>query len=587
MADIIDAFVVTLGLDPKQYNDEIKKYRDDQKRLRNEHATANREQQDAQKKIAAGFRTVRNELAGLFVLISGSASLTGFVKDVLTGAAATGRFAQNVGMATESVSVWENLITRVGGKAADARNILGTLSAAFQSLQLTGTTGKDADFQGLGVTAKDLQDPENALLKIADAGSRIPRAEFTERLNRIGFSPEMITLLAKGRVEVTRLMEEQRKLGVTTDADAEAAQKLEARMAALESGIRAKALPIISELADRFATWLGDQDNMNDVLETTALIFKGMGLAAGAVVDVVEALAGAFRDLRDSYMGLPSGVRDFFENLGAMATGGDYKNAYDYIGDAVGGEAGARFKAAFGSEGKGTNEPSNEPGGTPGRSGGGGRGFGTSTIDAMSAAAGLPGGAGGSGARTAAAVERYFRAKGYTAAQAKGIAAGVVAEGGLTRRTGGGYKGRALGIGQLLGGRRAEFLKKYGPNFTFQNELDFMNYELNGGDRGGAAVKAQTSAQGTLRAMITQFYRPASGAETMGDLARGSAYLGGARVGLTARGSNVSTSNSQSTTVGQVIVYSAATDAAGIARDMRGALAQRGLVTQANTGLQP
>lgn len=577
MADIIDAFVVTLGLDPKQYNDEIKKYRDDQKRLRDEHATANREQQDAQKKIAAGFRTVRNELAGLFVLISGSASIAGFVKDVLTGAAATGRFAQNVGMATESVSVWENLITRVGGKAADARNILGTLSAAFQSLQLTGTTGKDADFQGLGVTAKDLQDPENALLKIADAGSRIPRAEFTERLNRIGFSPEMITLLAKGRAEVTRLMEEQRKLGVTTDADAEAAQKLEARLAALESGIRAKALPIISELADRFATWIGDQENLNAVLETSSSIFEAMGMVANACIAIFDGLAAAIK-------GVTSAWRVFDEWTQRMNERGD--SIFDPIRSALGLPTGAETRAARSeSQPSGGDVPA---GGTPGRSGGGGgRGFGTSTIDAMSAAAGLPGGAGGSGARTAAAVERYFRAKGYTAAQAKGIAAGVVAEGGLTRRTGGGYKGRALGIGQLLGGRRAEFLKKYGPNFTFQNELDFMNYELNGGDRGGAAVKAQTSAQGTLRAMITQFYRPASGAETMGDLARGSAYLGGARVGLTARGSNVSTSNSQSTTVGQVIVYSAATDAAGIARDMRGALAQRGLVTQANTGLQP
>ncbi len=560
--DVVDAFVVSLGLDPSQYNREMKKYRDDRKRMAEEDGKYNRQSEDAQKRAVEGFRAVRNEVAGFLLMLGGANSLTGFVKDILTGAAATGRFAANIGMATERVSVWENLLTRVGGKASDARNVLGTLATAFQNLQLTGTTGHDADFQGLGVNAKDLQNPETALLKIADASGRMGRSEFTARASRLGIDPATITLLAKGRVEVTRLMEEQQKLGVTTDKDARAAQELEARMAALESGIRQKALPIISKLADRFATWLGDQDNLNGVLSTTETIFKGMGIVAGGVVTVFEQLSKAIREISGAYNGLPKGVRDKFENIGSMLSGGDYKNAWDYLGEAIGGEGGATMKRRWGSEGKGDH-----------------------------AAAGSGGGAlaTGSGNRSAATVEQFFRARGYTAAQARGITAAVVAEGGLNKRTGGGYKGRALGIGQLLGGRRAEFLKKYGPNFTFQQELEFMDHELKGGDPGGAAVRMSKTERAAMQAMVTKFYRPAAGAETMGDLNRGSAWLAGGRPGASVsapRGGSTSTTT-QTTSVGQVVVYTAATDADGIAHDMRGALAKRGLVVQANTGLQP
>lgn len=99
---------------------------------------------------------------------------------------------------------------------------------------------------------------------------------------------------------------------------------------------------------------------------------------------------------------------------------------------------------------------------------------------------------------------------------------------------------------------------------------------------------AQGTADGTLNAYIRNFMRPAAGAETYGDLARGRAYLGGRSLaGVTTRGAGGGGSTSQTTSVGQITIYTPATDAQGIARDLRGAMAQRGLVVQANTGVNP
>ena len=584
MADIIDSFIVSLGIDASQYNKEIKNFRDDRKRLGEEEKRANRDTEDAQKRMAGGFRTLRNEAAGFLFVLAGASGVKQFVGNILAGDAAVGRLAKNLGVATESLSAWQGAVKRVGGGTGDIDSAFRSISGAYQNLQLTGTTGNDADFQGLGVGSGTLrQGPEATLLKISEASSRMSRPEFGARLGRLGFNEATITLLSKGRVEVERMIVEQRRLGVTTDANAEAAQKFDDQLAKLETAIKGKLRPAIEGMVGTLIDWLEKGDNLNNLLLITDGLLIGVGVAAasalgplGLMAAAVATLAMAFADLNKAgsawqIVGLRASK--YYHDLRAAGTADPKLKMYHLEKSQEAADSILRLTEA-------ANSTPNYGYLTQGSGGLGLTGNGMTT-----SAGGLGGGASGGGSRNAATVEQYFKSKGYSSQQAKGITAGVVAEGGLSQRTGGGYQGRALGIGQLLGSRRAAFLKRYGNNFTLQNELDFMHWELQGGDKGGAAVLAQTSAGGTLNAMVNSFYRPAAGAETAGDLRRGNAWLNGGGVGMARTGGAAGATVQQTTTVGQVIVYSAATDAEGVARDMRGALAKRGLVTQANTGL--
>jgi hypothetical protein len=123
-------------------------------------------------------------------------------------------------------------------------------------------------------------------------------------------------------------------------------------------------------------------------------------------------------------------------------------------------------------------------------------------------------------------VYQYFRAKGLSDARARGIAAGIHAESRSDHNVRGGYRGRAVGLGQWLGPRREKLLARYGPNPTRRQQLDFMWEELQGGDAGGRAVLAATDERAVLDAYIRKFMRPAPGAETVGDLQRGMQALG-------------------------------------------------------------
>jgi hypothetical protein len=119
----------------------------------------------------------------------------------------------------------------------------------------------------------------------------------------------------------------------------------------------------------------------------------------------------------------------------------------------------------------------------------------------------------------------FFRAKGYSEAQARGIAAGIHAESASNHGAVNPSSG-ALGLGQWLGPRKAGLIRRYGPRPTREQQLEYLHWELQGGDHGGRAVLAGADEAGVLDAYIRAFMRPAAGAETTGDLARGMAALG-------------------------------------------------------------
>lgn len=118
-----------------------------------------------------------------------------------------------------------------------------------------------------------------------------------------------------------------------------------------------------------------------------------------------------------------------------------------------------------------------------------------------------------------------LRKRGLSEGQAMGIAAGIHAESASNPNAKNASSG-AFGIGQWLGPRAAEIRRRFGDNPTLDQQLDYLVWELRGGDHGGKAVLAENDPARVLDAYVRKFMRPAAGAETDGDIARGAAALG-------------------------------------------------------------
>lgn len=119
----------------------------------------------------------------------------------------------------------------------------------------------------------------------------------------------------------------------------------------------------------------------------------------------------------------------------------------------------------------------------------------------------------------------YLRNAGLPEHVARGIAAGIEAESRSSHSIVNPTSG-AHGIGQWLGPRKKELFRRYGARPTMEQQLDFLVWELRGGDHGGKSVLGAADEVEALRRYITDFMRPAKGAETTGDLTRGMAALG-------------------------------------------------------------
>lgn len=122
-------------------------------------------------------------------------------------------------------------------------------------------------------------------------------------------------------------------------------------------------------------------------------------------------------------------------------------------------------------------------------------------------------------------IVRFFEGKGYPRQVARGIAAGISAES-SNDHTIKNDKSGAHGLGQWLGPRKAELYRRFGRNPSKEQQLEFLHYELQGGDKGGSAVLGARTETAALQNYITKFMRPARGHETTSDIRRGRQALG-------------------------------------------------------------
>jgi len=550
--EVLDAFLVTFGIDTKPLDRDA---RDIDRKNRDIKDSAKRtftEMESSGKNLGLTFRNVRNELAGMLVLFTGSKSILDFASGMIKSEAQAGRLSDTIGVATSRIIAWQQAVKGAGGSPGEADAALSTAAKWKADWRLQPQNVPQAELARLGINANDLEraSPDELLMKLSAARSRMRATEFAALLQRVGLPQSVIFLLEQGSARLREQIREHERNANVTEADAKAAEALQEKLAKLDSMIQGKLRPTLSGLIDQFSTavdWL-DKHNALAPLVVTAL--GAVAIAAAAATGPWSLLAGAigaailaYKDF-EALQNMSAKEREAFDKRGAELR----QRAWDQLerGDVSG------FLATLG---EGFTE----------RMGHSLNGTSWSATNAATPQGGP--------------VSDLFNVlqSEFGTERARGIWAGIGAESGWNPNNVNPQSG-AYGLGQWLGPRKAELFRRYGPNPTAADQMQFLIWELKGGDRGGRKVLDQTTADHALLAYITSFMRPAAGGETLGDIARGRQYLTG-RAAARAPAGDV---NIQSVTI-----HTQATDAQGIARDFHGALKARGLVTQMDAGVAP
>lgn len=624
MATIIDSLLVKLGLDSSEFD--AKKGKVD-KGLKDTGAEADKtggKLKKSGKDGAEGFENVAKSAAKFLALIGGTMAVKRFIENQIEANAALDRFAQNLQQGVNSISAWSNAAEQAGGSAEGLQGTMDMLSKSQTELQLTGQSSLIPFFSALGMSLADTQGkarPVNdLLLDLSDRFSKMDRTTANNMGRMMGIDQGTMQLLLKGRSEVQLMIARQKEYGAVTKQQAEEASRLKRAMVESRQSFEAfgrellsaatPALEKLFALFSDFGAWIGE--NQEFVQTFLTIIAVGLaGVAAAAIpvnltVVAVLALTAAIAALWQDYQTWKRGGDSFIDwskwEPGFKAAGDGIRWLKDLLGDLVYRAIAAAdvLSAVFERDWKRAKFAAGE------FMSGNSKKYGEKEPEAPPAPAGTVNSTGKSpagGAKEEQAAMAYFQAQGWSREQAAGLAANIKRESAF-KPDAVGDNGKAYGIAQWHPDRQAEFKKKFGKDIqgsTLEDQMAFMHYELTQGNEAAAGGKLRQakSAQEAAAAVSTHYERPADKAgeaakrgqmalAMLGGTPGASQAAAGAGAVQVAQANAApvpqAVSKSVETHIGEVKVYSAATDAKGIANDMGKSLDFL-FTSQANYGL--
>ncbi|MFM0507652.1 phage tail tip lysozyme [Paraburkholderia sp. RL17-373-BIF-A] len=611
MATVVDALVVTLGLDLAAFKRGKADATKATKTLTAEEKSAAKEVEAANKRAADSFQKVRNEVLALVAIFTAGMGIKNFTESTINSAASLGFMAKNLQMSTQDLSAWQRAAERAGGSAEGITSALQASQQEVAKFKLGQVSDSQQWFLRFGGSVKDLKDGNSYLL----ARSRIVANLFKTDPGRarlvaqqMGIGDGEFNLIKQGPQAILALVAAQEKNSAITEKQAAQALKLKNEWLDFSDRLQYVGTTILLELMPVFEKWLQKLQAMADwVADHKADI--------SAWVDNAVTAAQRFVEWADKAVDSVGGWKNVLIALAAlkvlsMSSGIlSLAGAFLKLGGALGGisatgaaalpilakllgVAGLALHSESLNEGEDAEIAKHRP-----KAG--------DTWQGDPIGDKRRGGVGKDPAAQAA-VARFMQ-MGWSKEQASGLVANMWKESLLDPKAVG-DNGHAYGIGQWHEDRQAEFKKLFGIDIrksSLDQQLQFANYELTQGNEQGAGRRLRASTNALdAGAIVSRYYeRPAdtegearARARAASDLyasigQANAAKIAGQTVGArdvapVASNTSTSTTTAETNINGPITIHTQATDAHGIARELGGAVAHYSFtVPQANTGV--
>lgn len=605
------------------------------KRLGAEAQKAAKALQDAAKAAGNGFENVAKSAASFLAVIGGTVAIQRFIADVISSGAALDRLSQNLGASANDISAWSNAAELAGGSADGLQGTFDMLNKSQTEMQLTGQSALIPYLSSLGVAMADAagkaRPVNDILLDLADRFERMDRPTANNMGRMMGIDQGTMQLLLKGRAEVEATIRKQKEHGAVTKAQAEQASRLQKVMidgrqqfAAFGRELLSSATPALEKLLSMLSgvgEWIGENKEVVQTFLTilaaglvaVGLAMTPVNLTAAAVLGLVAAVSLLWQDYQTWKRGGESFI-DWAKWEPGFRKAGEAINwlknltedlVYRTIaaGDilaAVWNKDWARAKFAMGEFVKGTGKKYGEP----------------AAAVAPTGSPAVPSAATPSDKGRERAALDYFQSQGWNKEQSAGIVANLKRESAF-KADAVGDNGKAYGLAQWHPDRQAEFKRTFGKDMkgsSFEDQLAFVHHELTAGQERGAGAKLrQATTAADAAAVVSNYYeRPSDKAGEATKRGQMAAELYASRpgplagipgasaasqgVGAAAAAQLTQAASAPAVTqegdkhvethIGEIKVYTSATDAGGIARDM-GKSMDFLFTSQANYGLIP
>ena len=315
MATVIDALLITLGLDPAGFKKgiedskkAIKPLTDEQKKQATEETRQFKVREEQARKTAQGISKVRDGVIALTAAYIGGSAIKSFVERITGSDAKLGFFSRNLGMSTRELSMWQGVAEKTGGSAQGLAADFQGITQALQRFSLTGQGGESFKyFRSIGVNLTDMKgnarSMTDVMLEVADRFAGMDPMKAQALGAGMGFSEGTVNVLMHGRVALQAYLETQKQLNVVSAEDAKNAQA------------RTKAW---KELADRFES-IG-RVILNDLSPALVGLLNFIRDHAPAAAALMGALAIAFTSMSVvRFAGVLSGLAQLTTGIAAAS----------------------------------------------------------------------------------------------------------------------------------------------------------------------------------------------------------------------------------------------------------------------------
>jgi hypothetical protein len=117
MTTILDAFVVEIGLDPKNFTKGQKEALDSFKKTQEEALKGGKAVEDQSKKTMEALGGIKAQALELFAVFAGGKSAVEFFGSIVKGDAAVGRLSRSTNLSADAISRWQGVARVFGGTA--------------------------------------------------------------------------------------------------------------------------------------------------------------------------------------------------------------------------------------------------------------------------------------------------------------------------------------------------------------------------------------------------------------------------------------------------------------------------------------
>jgi hypothetical protein len=626
MASVIDALVVTLGLDAKGFLSGKNQASDATKKLSAEETKAAKEMEERNKRAVESYKKVRNEVLALLAIFTAGMGLKDFTESTIESAVNLGYMAKNLQMSTKDLSAWQRAAERAGGSADGITSALQDSQQQIAGFRLGKVSDQIQMFLRFGGKTSDLKDGNAYLLARSQIIQKLfavdpGRAKYVAQA--MGISDEEFNFIKQGPQAILALVSAQEKNSAITEKQAAQALKLKNEWLDFSDRLKYVGTTVLLELMPTFemllqklqamADWVADHKAdiskwVDDAVTAIRSFVDEANKAADAVggwKNVLIALAALkVLSIASPLIQLASALTGVGGGLASIALSGPGAIAA-IVGLSAAAEAARRsaldktiapgpnhdqYVAEADAGGATTPNVSQPPSGGWGKLG-----------QLLKKSFGMS-----EAGRQKQALD-YFLSQGWSSAQAAGIVGSLTQESDVDPESRN-KKSGAYGIGQWLGSRVADFKKWSGHDLngsSFEEQLAFMQYELTKGKEqaAGQRLRATTTAEQAAAVHAQSYERPGAAEANISNrqayarllyasLGQSNAtQIAGQSAG--ARGAGISasrissmTSSAETNINGPITIHTQATDAQGIAREFGKAVGKYSFtVPQANTGL--